>query len=203
MVISVQSYDVNDWLNRALDRMEEFRSTGRAYLLLYAALDVRLCVERTLFEYLVLIKSTDVARRIEWLYSATDLRKAILAEEPQFLRKVEFANLFVQFLPESKPVVIPDLDLLSQGYGRTNDYLHSPKRPDETWQDRHWWQPLAETLSALIQHLVTIHSGFMSYINLSSRGEALFDKFVRGQLSAAQVTAELAEEFKASPMRKA
>ena len=55
----------------------------------------------------------------------------------------------------------------------------------------------------LIQHLVTIHSGFMSYINLSSRGEALFDKFVRGQLSAAQVTAELAEEFKASPMRKA
>ena len=94
MVISVQSYDVNDSLNRALDRMEEFRSTGRAYLLLYAALDVRLCVERTLFEYLVLIKSTDVARRIEWLYSATDLREAILAEEPQFLRKVEFADLF-------------------------------------------------------------------------------------------------------------
>jgi hypothetical protein len=182
--------------------MEEFRSTGRVYLLLYAALDVRLCVERTLFEYLVLIKSTDLPRRIERLYSATDLRRAILAEEPQFLRKIEFVNLFVRFLPESKPVVIPNLDLLSQGYGRTNDYLHCPKRPDETWQDSQWWELLTETLSALIQHLVAIHSGFMSYINLSPRGEALFERFVRGELSAAQVTAELAEAFKTSPMRK-
>lgn len=202
MVVSVESYDVNDSLNRALDRMEEFRRTGRAHLLLYAALDVRLCVERTLFEYLVLIKSTDLPGRIERLYSATDLRKAILAEEPQFLRKVEFANLFVQFVPHSKPVVIPDLDLLSQGYGRTNDYLHSPKRPDETWQNSDWWARLAETLSAVIQHLVAIHSGFMSFINLSPRGEALFEQYAREEMSAAQVTDELAKEFKPSPMRK-
>jgi hypothetical protein len=38
VVVSFESYNVNDSLNRALDRMEKFERTGRADLLLYAAL---------------------------------------------------------------------------------------------------------------------------------------------------------------------
>lgn len=199
---SVQSYDVNDSLNRALDRIEEYRRTSQPYLLLYAALDTRLCTERTLFEYLVLIKSTDLPKRLERLYSATDLKKAIITEEPQFLRKLEFMNLFVRFLPYNRSIVIPELDLLSEAYGRMNDYLHAPKRPYETWQDPDWWARLAGVLDSVVQHLVEIHSGLMGHIDLKPQGEALFEKFAPGEVSSEQVTAELEETFKSSPMKK-
>jgi hypothetical protein len=134
--------------------------------------------------------------------SARDLKRAILDEEPQFLRKLDFMNLFVRFLPYDRSIVIPDLDLLSQGYGRTNDYLHVPKRPSETWQKADWWVQLADMLDPLVQHLVEIHSGLMGHIDLNPRGEELFDQFVRGKVSSEQVIAELEETFSSSPMKK-
>ena len=174
MEVLIDSYEVNDSLNRAIRRVEEFRRTGQVHLLLYAAVDTRLCIERTLFEYLIFIKSGDLPARLERLYSATDLKKAILREEPDFFRKLEFMGLFVKFLPYDKPVVVvPDLDLLSQCYGRTNDYLHCPKRPDETWRKPEWWAELGESLNKSILHLIEIHSGRMGHMNLNAKGEEL------------------------------
>ncbi len=145
MSISLKSYDVNDTLNRALNQLEAYRQRRQVSLLLYAALDVRLCIERTLFEYLVLVKNDKLSKRMEKLYSASDLRKAILSKDPQFLEKVKFMNLFVPFMSyeEGKSIITPDLELLSSTYGQSNGYLHVPKRPDDTWEDAWWPAPLA------------------------------------------------------------
>jgi hypothetical protein len=59
MEVYVNAYDAGDALGRAIDRMKEFDNHPDFYLLLYAGLDVRLCIERTLFEYLLLIKLTN------------------------------------------------------------------------------------------------------------------------------------------------
>ncbi len=200
MEFTTDSYEVQHSLHRAIARVEEFRSTRQVHLLLYAAVDTRLCIERTLFEYLVLISSENLPAKLERLYSATDLKKAILSEEPEFVRKIEFMDLFVKFLPYENPVVVvPDLDLLSECYGRSNNYLHSPKRPDDTWSSLQWWTKLEQSLNSAIPHLIDIHSGLMSGMNLNERGEELFRKFVAGEVPREEVVAELERSFAKSP----
>ena len=138
--------------------------------------------------------------RLERLYSATNLKKAIIQEEPEFFRKLEFMGLFVKFLPYDNPViVVPNLDLLSQCYARANDYLHCPKRPDETWQKLDWWAGLEGSLNKGIPHLVDIHTGLMGHMNLSPMGEDLYSKFVDGELSSDEVVAELERTFAERP----
>jgi len=204
MVIPYATYEVENSLQRGIDNVEEFHRSGNLYLLLYAALDTRLCIERTLFEYLVLIKSGNLSAKLERLYSATDLKKAILREEPKFYKKVQFMDLFVRFLPYPNPrVVTPDLEKLSGCYGRTNNYLHCPKRPDETWTRVKWWAELEETLKSTIHHLVEIHRGLMSGMDMTVRGQELFDKFVAGDVSEDDVLSELEKTFKTSPPRRA
>ena len=172
-------------------------------LLLYAALDVRLCIERTLFEYLVLIKNDKLSKRVEKLYSASDLKKAILDEDPQFIQKIEFMDLFVPFMPyEGKSIITPDLDLLSSTYGRSNGYLHVPKRPEETWENESWWEELNDALGTATKHLVEIHSNLMGGIDLNEKGQDLFDRFVCGDLSIDDVRAILEEAHSHSPLRK-
>jgi len=202
--VSMKSYDVNDTLNRALSRLTEYRQSREVALLLYAALDVRLCIERTLFEYLVLIKNDKLSKRVEKLYSASDLKKAILDEDPQFVQKIEFMNLFVPFMPyEGKSIITPDLALLSSTYGQSNGYLHVPKCPEDTWENESWWERLHEILDAATKHLVEIHSNLMGGINLNEKGQDLFDKFVSGGLSIDAVKAILEEAHSQSPLRKA
>ncbi|WP_237061885.1 MULTISPECIES: hypothetical protein [Microbulbifer] len=202
MEISYASYEVEKSLKRAIVHVEEFHRSGHLHLLLYAALDTRICIERTLFEYLVLTKTGNIPAKLERLYSAKDLKKAILREEPKFYEKVRFMNLFARFLPYPNAVVVtPDLDKLSESYGRTNNYLHSPKRPEETWEKQEWWAVLEESLKSVIPHLVQIHSGLMSGMNMNERGEELFGKFVAGDMSESDVLAELEKTFKSSPPR--
>lgn len=199
MEITLKSYDATESITRATHAIDSFEKTGNVYFLLYSALDTRLCIERTLFEYLVLIKTQDIPPRLERLYSASDLKKAILKEEPVFFKKLEFLSLFVKYLPYEKEIVIPDLDLLSQTYGRTNDYLHCPKRPAKTWQNMDWWVPLEISLKKTIPHLVQILSSPMGHIDLNSMGMALFEKFVSGEITSDEVRKNLETTFKERP----
>jgi hypothetical protein len=199
MEITLKSYDAKESITRATLAIDSFEKTGNVYFLLYSALDTRLCIERTLFEYLVLIKTQDIAPRLERLYSASDLKKAILKEEPVFFKKLEFLRLFAKYLPYEKEIVIPDLDLLSQTYGRTNNYLHCPKRPAKTWQKMDWWLPLVISLKQTIPHLEQILSSPMAHINLNPMGTALFEKFVSGEITSDEVTKILGETFKERP----
>lgn len=196
---TLKSYDAIESITRATHAIDCFEKTGNVHFLLYGALDTRLCIERTLFEYLVLIKTQDIPPRLERLYSASDLKRAILKEEPSFFKKLEFLSLFIKFLPYDQEIVIPDLDLLSQTYGRTNDYLHCPKRPAKTWQNMDWWVPLEISLKQTIPHLVQILSGPMGHIDLSPMGLVLFEKFASGEITSEEVTMKLEDHLKECP----
>jgi len=202
MEIKLESYDAKESITRARHAIDSFEKTGNVYFLLYSALDTRLCIERILFEYLILIKTQDLPARLERLYSASDLKKAILKEEPVFFKKLEFLNLFVKFLPYEQEIIIPDLELLSQTYGRTNDYLHCPKRPAKTWQNIDWWGPLESSLKQAIPHLLQILSGLMGHIDLNPKGMALFEQFASGEITSDEVTKKLEDNFKEHPPLK-
>jgi len=182
-MIVFNSYDPQDALKRVHDRIREFEQNKSVHLLLYAALDVRLCIERTLFEYLVLIKVSDLPRAMEKIYSAADLNKAILNEEPNFKKKMEFMQVYAQYYGLSLPITLPDLELLALCYGRANEYLHAPKKPDKTWLDIRWWDNLNLVLNKAMNHLVEIHSSFIWNIRLNERGQKLFNRFSTGELT--------------------
>ena len=95
------------------------------------------------------------------------------------------------------------MGLLSSTYGQSNGYLHVPKRPEDTWEYDPWWEKLHQILDAATKHLVEIHSNLMGGINLNEKGQALFDKFVSGDLSIDEVKAILEEAHSQSPLRKA
>jgi hypothetical protein len=99
------------------------------------------------------------------------------------------------YLGESKPLVIPDLDLISGAYGRINQYLHTPKRVFETWGNKEWWRTLKETLDRVISHLEHIHSGPMAYMDLNPVGEDLFAKYASGDITSEDLVREFDKTF--------
>jgi hypothetical protein len=200
MTTSVSLYHAAASLQRAIRRVDEYHETKDTYHLLYAALETRLCIERTLFEYLVLIRRGDLSKKLEKLYKATDLKNAILREEPKFFKKLEFVNLFVsEFLRLPAPVVMPELDLLSTSYGRCNNFLHCPRHLDDVCSSIDWWAPLKDSLDLAICHLIAIHKGSVAFIDLNEEGERLFAKFVSGELSRDEIAKELRSISPSSP----
>jgi hypothetical protein len=68
MEITLKSYSDTESINRAINAIDSFEKTGNVYLLLYSALDTRLCIERIFFEYLVNIKTQDISPQLEKIY---------------------------------------------------------------------------------------------------------------------------------------
>jgi hypothetical protein len=189
-------YDSVDLLYRANDRMAEYKQRRDLHFLVYAALDIRLFVERTLFEYLLLIKNDTPGKKLEKLYAAEDLKRSLLKLEPAFFRKIEFMRILVPFFGYDRSIVVPDLDLLSNAYRRLNNYLHAPKRPATTSLLFDWWQSLFNLLERTISHLEEIHSNHMGHIELSERGNKLLAQFSSGKLSPEELSQQFARDLK-------
>jgi hypothetical protein len=176
-----------DYLTRALRLCEGYSIDGEVCRFMYAALELRCCIERTLFEYLALMKWENLSQTMEKLYRAKDLRKTILDEDPDFLKKQEFINLLAKTADRPERVVIPDLDLLSSFYGQLNGYVHALKRPDETVEDALWWMRLKELLSKAQQYLESVLRQPTGYIELDENGRAIFLAWKEGQLTDVEV----------------
>jgi hypothetical protein len=161
---------------------------------MYAALELRCCIERTLFEYLVMVKRSDLPRTMEKLYRAKDLKNTILKEDQDFLRKLDYVNLLCEAGGRPERVAIPDLDKLGSLYGQLNDYVHAPKRPEKTEEDPEWWARLQALVGEAEEHLKTILSQ-VGYIHLNERGWANFGPWKRG----GKTDAEVIEDFRQQP----
>src|SRR5215475_11459554 len=95
-------------------------------------------------------------------------------------------------------VVSPNLELLGRCHGIIGGYLHTPKRPLETWMRTAWWAKLKTTLDETLPHLVEIHSGHLAAIEYKPSGQELFDKFCAGKLSPDELVGEIKRGMKAT-----
>lgn len=180
------------YLTRACQLRQGYSIDGEVCRFMYAALELRCCIERTLFEYLVLMKRSDLPGTMEKLYRAKVLKNTILNDDPDFLKKLEYMNLLLAAVEAPVRTAIPDLDKLGSLYGQLNDYLHAPKRPEKTAEAAAWWARLQALVGEAEEHLKTILSHQVGYIDLNERSWASFEAWKRGE----KTDTEVIEDFR-------
>jgi len=79
----------------------------------YTAPELRNCIERLLFEYLVLFGREELTKQQEREYRPTRLKDYIISIEPDFESRLEFLGVMHQALG-GRGVYMNDLDQLSE-----------------------------------------------------------------------------------------
>lgn len=118
---------------RAQQALDVHAKSAFVPALFYAALEFRCCIERILFEYLILVNNESaISKTLEKRYLAKDLKKAILRLEPEFPKIGDFINLYLRALHQNDRVHPVNLDKITRLYGRLGRHLHAQKHPTET-----------------------------------------------------------------------
>lgn len=159
--------------------------------LFYSAFEFRNCIERILIEYFILLKINNVPKNISKLYRAKDIGSMILEIEPNFYKKLNFMNIYLEAINVPNRISIPNLQILNTHYGLLGNYLHSLKEPNETVNSEKWWQSFYKDVSETEKYLYSILSDNFGAFNLNERGLKLFEKWNDGCLSKKDVIKEI------------
>ena len=188
--LDVQSYDVQagSYFWRAEENLRQMKSDPSPRWLFYAAFEYRCCIEQLLRYYLELIGVT-WSKKLWKLYTGSDLKKAILKQEPEFYDKIRFTDVLIRALGR-KGVYDLDLDLLSSHHGWLGNYLHSQVKPTETVDDPAWWSRFWEVVEAVRSNLYQIQSQDIAHITLEDQGWALYDAWKSGDMTDEEVQSE-------------
>lgn len=147
-----EDYDISahGHLIRAERLIQIFRRNSQSKILTYASLELRVCIERLLFEYLVLIQlDEDRLRSLDNFYRTKDFKSEILKIEPEFSLKIDFVNIYLRVIHTfyglhgevvniPNRIIDPDFELLSEFYGKLGNCLHSLKMPEKTTKSENW-----------------------------------------------------------------
>lgn len=191
--MTIDRYEITAaaYFRRASANLSAFH--GDPAILFYSALEFRYCIERLLFEYMILIKLNNIQKSMEKLYLARDLKNKILEIEPEFVEKLEFINFYLSALDISEKVFIPDLGILNKYYGRLGNYLHLQKRPEKTCDNPDWWTNFTDLLPEIRDYLGEIFKHPRAHFELNEEGWKLFDKFKTKSTSEEEIIKEIRE----------
>jgi hypothetical protein len=186
-------FDAESYFRKGLDKLGEFRDAKE--LLYYTALDYRFCIERLLFEYLVIVKNSQISKNLQKLYRAYDLSKAILKVEPNFFRKLDFVNLYLECLGVKERIFKPDLEKLTKIYSGLNNFLHAPKTIEQSIEDSKSFNKFSELIDLATKTLGEILSNPRGSIDLNEKGLVLFEKFANNEISELETIEEIKTEL--------
>ena len=158
-------------------------------------MDFRFCIERLLFEYLALIKNTQVSKTLQKLYRASDLSKAIIKAEPNFFKKLEFLNIYMECLGMKEKFILPDLEKLTKIYSGLNKYLHAPKSIDQSIVDSKSLGKFINLIDLTTETLVELLSHPRGDIQLKDKGLVLFERFADSKINKEDLIKELQEDL--------
>ena len=168
---------------RGKEQIELFDSDKDESHLFYAALEFRICIERFLFETLVLLKIEGLSKKFEKLYRAKELARTIHKIEPDFVDKLKFMNVFLEALGLGNRIFIIDLNYLNRLYGRLGGYLHALKDPDLTTLSEDWWGDFNNDLRETEEYLESGIGYDIGSFDLNEQGLDLFKKWKNEKLS--------------------
>ncbi|MCZ6702182.1 MAG: hypothetical protein O6940_03975 [Ignavibacteria bacterium] len=186
-------FNADSYFQKALKKLGEFNNTKE--ILYYIALDYRFCIERLLFEYLVLVKNSQVSITLQKLYRAYDLSKAIMKAEPNFFKKLEFVNIYMGCLGKKEKIIIPDLERLTKIYSGLNKFLHAPKRTDQSIADTKSLGKFIELIDLATDTLGELLSHPRGVIQLNDKGLDLFERFANSKIYKEELIKEIQEEL--------
>ncbi|HEY1170539.1 MAG TPA: hypothetical protein VGH19_04145 [Verrucomicrobiae bacterium] len=163
--------------------------------LLYAALELRYTIEALLFYYLHALSEGDLSKSKQKLYRPQDLRQAILAADPLFLVKLEFADMCAYFDDSISSQLRPDIALLTSIHGRLGDWLHAEYSPLCSRVPEEKWVELSKLFESLGDHLSVILSHPLLDVNLTDKGNLVMQQYIEGTLTKAEVIDRLNKEW--------
>jgi len=151
---------------------------------LYAALELRFCIERLCFQYLVLLthRTRDLSKSELKLYEPKKLFQAVYKEAPYFPKLVDVLNANFEVGGASYRVVCPDVDWLQKTHGKLGQYLHAQKEVLSA-QER---QGVVDFIDCSLQRVYS----YLPQANVSEwqdHTESIFAKYVEGIIDKAQM----------------
>lgn len=192
--IPVQGYgaDSADYYRRGLRCLNLQQEDAKPQWFFYAALELRNCFERLLFEYLDLVRQEEFSKTMEKQYSPKLLKQYILKTEPEFENKLRFAALLHQAI-DGVGIYLIGLDDVIKLYGRLGAFLHAPKRPEETVDSPLWWGKLYSAIEDSLNVLDEVYSNAIGMVKLNELGVELYERWKGGAITDAQAQAEFWE----------
>lgn len=184
--------DASMHYNRAIICLDKcFNSHDGSYLF-YAALELRVCIERFLFEYLVIMNIAE--EKIEKYmkeYRIKNLTNAILEAEPEFDKKLEYTNFYLASIGAPFQIQIPDKEKMNSYYGKLGNYLHNFKKPSESTQNEEWWNLFIQLLNETKDYLYEFFRVPRAFFQMNEKGLALYQEFKDENISRDEIAEKI------------
>jgi len=165
--------------NRAIICLNNGFSFPDGAYLFYASLELRICMERLLFEYLVIMKTeSEKLDKFMSLYRIKDLGKAIYEIEPEFDKKIEYTNFYLKIITGVEfEIPIPNIDILNSLYGKLGNYLHNFKKPEDSVQNQEWWNDFIQLIEETREYLAVFFESPRVDFKMNESGLLLYQAF--------------------------
>lgn len=163
-------------------------------ILYYAALELRIAIERVLWELMALPKvsegrSTELSKSDVKLYKPKEIWQNIVAQDPLVEKRLAFTRILFevdpttlehtsQVIPEPncEPPNVPKLDEL---YGRIGSYLHAIEKRKHFINDSEYWNRFHSLLEETLSELDRTARGRI-HLSPTGQAEVAFKMFVSG-----------------------
>ncbi|MBK7228445.1 MAG: hypothetical protein IPH97_06205 [Ignavibacteriales bacterium] len=164
--------------NRAIICFQNAFNVPDGSFIFYAALELRICIERFLFEYLV-IMNTDESKIEKYMkeYRIKSLSNAIYEAEPEFDKKLEYTNFYLHCIGSNFQIKVPNTNVLNNYYGKLGNYLHNLKRPADTIQKPEWWDEFINLLQETRAYLFEFIGVPRAFFKMNEKGLELYQAY--------------------------
>jgi len=171
-------------------------------VLVYAAVELRAAIERTLFEILYLLKEQQVSDEEVTQCRSIQGMIALMQETDRAYRKtIEFTRLVASVTPGFPEVSAIDTAYLLRRWRDLSQYCHLQFKPEDTFHSpaRRFQEEgfglVTEVLGRFLEWHLGGEIGLLALSSLRDETRQIYDKFVAGQINAAQARRmlELAE----------
>jgi hypothetical protein len=185
----------SEWHIRQAKRWLDY-DAGRCLdnVLVYAAVELRAAIERTLLELLVLVRGAPLTP--EDLQRARSMRglDALLQQADSVYRKtIEFTTLVAEVTPGMPRVAAVDTTYLRRRWHDLSEYCHFQMKPATTFQSEGrrfqmvGFEIVRDVLDRFLEWRVHTSTGVIQRSTMPAETRAIYDRFVAGELAADQV----------------
>ncbi len=189
--------DASMHYNRAIICLDNAFNIPDGSFLFYAALELRICIERFLFEYLVIMRVDE--EKIETYmneYRIKNLSNAIYEAEPEFDKKLEYTNFYLATIKIGFQMQVPDMHKLNYYYGRLGNYLHNLKRPTTSTQNQDWWNDFIKLLDEIRAYMYEFFKVPRAFFQMNDIGLKLFEEYKNDTIPKDEISKKILEGFR-------
>jgi len=162
-------------------------------VLVYAAVELRAAIERTLFELLHLLKEGQISEKeVKRCRSVNGITALIRETDNAYRKTLQFTRLVASVTPGFPEVAVIDTAYLIRRWNELSEYCHLQFRPAETFEStgrgfQHKGFALVnEVLSKLLEWYVGNAFGLIVRSSLPEETQGIYEKFVAGEIDEEQ-----------------